>query len=458
MYFPAAFQVLFLTLLAAFGWAANLRYLSMAGIEVRRILQLSELPVAQRTADRGTPNDGLHQKVFRLATVLSCISLAGWLLCVLVATSPRMQTYIALVTYVVIGALVAMPQRVLCHTVRMQFVGLLVRIATPSLSEPVFLSDVIMADILTSCARTFADLFLVACQFSSLFGRTQPAKHSSADIAGLEELVRNQRAANACADAGIVGAILVALPYMFRLRQCVNEYVRAVPGGSDGQRHFANAVKYASSIPVICLSATQRRVAVDGTLETKYSDWALRVVFSMWIVSVAFNSLYSYYWDVALDWSLGHMDNGSKLSDLVAPPSSPRLSQVPQVQQQQRLRRPRAVSNEEHNVSVDALDSSDRMPGSWHAGSADNGSVAWRSGFPRFLRPRLCFGSPEVYYVAMAVDFLLRITWTMKLTSYVQIDLMAYGGFWLNVLEIYRRWQWTFLRIEKEAALVNIDN
>ncbi|KAJ1814875.1 protein-ER retention protein [Coemansia sp. RSA 2598] len=434
MYFPVAFQVLFLLLLVAFGWGANLRYLSLAGIEVRPILQLSQLPTPARGDGTSACNDGLRRGVFGLAVLFSGISLVGWSLCLAFSMSPAMQTCIALITYMVIISALVVPQRILFHTARMQLLHSLARIVKPSLSDPVYLSDVIMADILTSCARIFSDILLVACTFSSLFWHSRRRSLGTDYDGGIAEYVESQRSAKMCTDAGVVGAMLVAMPYIFRLRQCVNEYLRSTAGSSDAKRHFANAVKYASSIPVICLSSAQKRAAVDGTMETKYSDWALRLVYGLWILAVAFNSLYSYYWDIAFDWNLGHLSDGTKLSDLVAPTQPGGNSDSSDA-----LGIGGAACDGE-NVNIGSLD-------------AEEGRAWKASKFPLFLRPQLRFGSPQIYYAAMLIDFLLRITWTAKLTSYIHIDLMAYGGFWLNVLEIYRRWQWTFLRIEKEVSV-----
>ncbi|KAJ2878633.1 protein-ER retention protein, partial [Coemansia aciculifera] len=306
--------------------------------------------------------------------------------------------------------------RVLFHTVRMQFIGSLARIVIPSMASPVFLSDIVMADILTSCARTFADMRLVACQFLSLAWPGEAAT---------------------CADTGIVGALLVAMPYAFRLRQCANEYLNAPPASAEAKRHFANAVKYASAFPVICLSAMHRRAEIEASTmaDAKHSSWIQRPVFALWVLAVTFNSLYSYYWDVAFDWNLGHTSSGWKLADLVVP-NDAALSSSPVASDEM------AELGGSHELAspADALAHDALVP------------VASKHSFPRLLRPRLCFTRPWLYYVAMAVDFLLRITWTMKLSSYIRIDQMAFGGLWLNILEVYRRWQWTFLRIEKEAA------
>ncbi|KAJ2491595.1 protein-ER retention protein [Coemansia sp. RSA 2050] len=415
MYFPVAFQVLFLAQLAAIGWGANLRLLSKAGIEVRPVLQLAQLPTAHLNDDR--PDDGIHGNVFRLARVLATVTALGWLLSAL-ASSPAMKTWLALLTYIAVAGILVLPQRILCHTVRMQFLGSLIRIVVPSMANPVFLSDIIMADILTSCARTFADLRLVACQFVSLAWRNE---------------------SSTCSDADMAGALLVAMPYAFRLRQCINEYLNAAPDSAEATRHFANAVKYASSFPVICLSAMHRRAEIEASAGVDKLGWTLRPIFGLWVFAVAFNSLYSYYWDVAFDWNLGHSRSGWKLADIVMPPvsaGSAPVSVLGAADKTAELAIPRELVSPAEALARDTYES----------------TMAKRS-FPRWLRPCLRFAWIWLYYAAMAIDFLLRITWTMKLSSYIRIDQMAFGGFWLNVLEVYRRWQWTFLRIEKEAAL-----
>ncbi|KAJ2714204.1 protein-ER retention protein [Coemansia sp. D1744] len=429
MYFPAAFQVLFLALLAAFGWGMNLRLLSRAGVKVRPVLQLAQLPTTH--ADIDWVDDGLYGNVFRLAAVLSGIASIGWILCAM-SRDPAIQTAITLLTYIVIIFVLVVPRRILCYTVRRQFLGLLARIVKPSMTDPVCLADVVMADILTSCARMFADLFLVGCQFGKFIWPKRFGADLSASQGGLSALVqfvRDRHEQDACTSSGMTGMLLVCVPYGFRLRQCINEYLKAAPGSSDARRHMANAIKYASSFPVIALSATQRQVTVDGIMETKYSDWALHAAFGLWVAAVGFNSLYSFYWDVAFDWNLGHSSSGWKLSDLIAP-----VDDKPPVEMSDTFVESPAEALQDDTFSESTLPST-------------------RRDFPWMLRPCLRFASHKLYYIAMALDFLLRVAWTMKLSSYIQIDTMAYGAFWLNALEIYRRWQWTFLRIEKETAL-----
>ncbi len=50
---------------------------------------------------------------------------------------------------------------------------------------------------------------------------------------------------------------MYSLPYLIRLKQCVSEYIE-----SKEKRHLLNALKYASSIPAVILSAVQRKASI----------------------------------------------------------------------------------------------------------------------------------------------------------------------------------------------------
>lgn len=105
-----------------------------------------------------------------------------------------------------------------------------------------------MADVLTSYAKVFGDLFVALCMFFS------PGKSSTS------------KPDRGCGGQFVV-PIIIAIPSMIRLRQCLTEYRRVRksnaksgtigPHGWGGQ-HLANALKYSSAFPVIILSALQR--------------------------------------------------------------------------------------------------------------------------------------------------------------------------------------------------------
>lgn len=141
--------------------------------------------------------------------------------------------------------------------------------------------DILLADVLTSYAKVCADVFVVACMFFSPGG-------SSTD-----------RPDRNCGGTVIV-PLLMAVPSLIRLRQCIIEYlrVRRAPyreSSGWGGQHLANALKYSTAFPVILTSSLQRNLEGDTTKTIMYRAW---------VVSVLINSLYSFYWDVAKDWDL----------------------------------------------------------------------------------------------------------------------------------------------------------
>lgn len=112
-------------------------------------------------------------------------------------------------------------------------------------------------------------------------------------------------------------------------------------------------------------------------------------LYRAWLVSALVNSLYSFYWDVAKDWDL----------TLFASP-------------------------EER--------SSSRHP--------------WG------LRERLVFRFPNLYYVVIGLDLMLRCTWSMKLSPHLnRFSDWESGIFLIEFLEVLRRWVWIFFRVETEA-------
>lgn len=71
--------------------------------------------------------------------------------------------------------------------------------------------------------------------------------------------------------------------------------------------------------------------------------------------------------------------------------------------------------------------------------------------YPFGLRRNRYFHAKEIYYTAMVIDFFLRFTWVMKLSSNLdRINDFESGIFLLMFLEVARRWMWIFLRVETE--------
>ncbi|TIA93377.1 hypothetical protein E3P99_00116 [Wallemia hederae] len=113
-------------------------------------------------------------------------------------------------------------------------------------------------------------------------------------------------------------------------------------------------------------------------------------VYHWWLISVVVNSLFSFWWDVTNDWGLNFLDK---------------------------------------NVWM----------------GKDKGGIT-----P--LRPVLLYKKPKKYYAAIFIDFILRFTWSLKLSSHLHtyIELES-GVFALEILEIMRRYLWCLFRLEWEV-------
>jgi len=68
------------------------------------------------------------------------------------------------------------------------------------------------------------------------------------------------------------------------------------------------------------------------------------------------------------------------------------------------------------------------------------------------LRPTLTFSKP-FYYYAIVINFVLRCTFTITMfldvNNYAYLTTIGYGTL-IGVLELYRRWIWSLIRIENE--------
>lgn len=270
-------------LTAVWGWGLNLQYLHHLKIDVPSLIRYPK-----RSASSQPPH---HQSTYRLASFLSASLafsiLVFWLLS---HRDPKLvidydwwpMTYLLL-----LAILFVLPLRSLSlsHTGRSRLLWTLKRVSIGGLAEAKDgkFGDILLADVLTSYAKVLADLFVCLCMFLSRNGSA------------------TKRPDRACGGDVFV-PLIMAIPSMIRLRQCLIEYfrVRRSPYKESvgwGGQHLANAAKYASAFPVIIFSALQRNLP---TQDKNVSAGLYRA----WLFAMLVNSLYSWYWDVAKDWDL----------------------------------------------------------------------------------------------------------------------------------------------------------
>ncbi|KAL5797798.1 hypothetical protein ACOSQ2_002618 [Xanthoceras sorbifolium] len=75
----------------------------------------------------------------------------------------------------------------------------------------------------------------------------------------------------------------------------------------------------------------------------------------------------------------------------------------------------------------------------------------------KFSRPHLCtyllYGRKWVYFWVIASNLILRCTWTYKLSAHLRHNYLTV--FAITALEIFRRFQWAFFRVENEWNKMN---
>jgi len=205
--------------------------------------------------------------------------------------------------------------------------------------------DVFVGDYLTSVSKGLGDIFICPCAWATAqIGLALPNDAQWWCITSM------------------LTPMAASMPFVWRLLQCIKCFC-----STGDTKHTLNAVKYTLGIIVVFFSTLKRR--------------GLPEISAVYYGFVGINSLYSFVWDVFVDWNLLGYDSSGK----------------------------------------------------------------------RFVMREGVF-SPFLYVVAISLDFVLRISWSMKLVSTrmsgERAVLVAIA------LELFRRTMWAVIRIEREALAV----
>lgn len=412
--FPLPFRVLFLVGLGILGWATNLHGLERLGVDGPSILELQDrsyLPLRSSSPSRHKQPSAhaFYAPLYRLFVIYSAWCFGAWLL---YRAQTRSNLALVDVFAYIPGVCILCVLTVLLCTVdivqkreRDSFLLSAERCCFSASDSPIHFSDVIFADILTSYAKVLGDLWLSFWMLLPGGSLLSIPTHE-----GWYQWVL---------------PCLMSVPYAIRLRQCLIEYRSP---SNTSRRPLFNAIKYASSFPVIFLSAAQRLVESEvvkaSGVSAEHKGWHWEYpLFQLWLFSVAINSLYSFWWDVTNDWGLDLLNLRHTESHAVVFPF------------QQTVTADRSSS---HLRSSRAL--SFRRAGR-------HGSP-----YPYGLRPILLYPL-LVYPLIVFLNLVLRMTWSIKLSSH--LHLQSEGSvviFCLEVAELLRRWMWVFLRIEWEVV------
>ncbi|KAF8555277.1 EXS-domain-containing protein [Imleria badia] len=414
--FPLPFRVLFLVALGVLGWATNLHGLQLLGIDGPGALELQatsgHLPLRSPSSGGHLSARAFYKPLYQIFIGYSAWCIIAWL--AFRAATHSDTILVDIFRYVpavcILGAVTVLvcPYDILHKRERDWFLFTTARCLFPA-NTPVYFSDVVFADVLTSFAKVLGDMWLSSCM---LLPGGSLLQLPSQD--GWYQWIIPS---------------LMSLPYLIRLRQCFTEYNSPT---NSSRRPLFNAIKYASSFPVIFLSAAQRIVISDlvethGSAVMRQGWHGEHPLFRLWLMSAVINSLYSFWWDLTNDWGLDLLTSSSTMSREGSAFPSRQLS---------------AASSTRSHEALSSLD---------QTSSSLNATGRRGASHPYGLRAVLLYPLP-VYPMAIFLNFILRMTWSIKLSShlYSQSDGSALI-FWLEMAEVLRRWIWVFLRIEWEV-------
>jgi len=297
--------------------------------------------------------------------------------------------------------ILACPYNVVLKSERDKFLNAIWRCLFPSTDSPIFFSDVVFADIATSFARVLGDMWL-----------------------SIRMLLPGNNILTLPFDEGWARWVLptvMSLPYLVRFRQCIVEYNHPA---NTSRRPLFNAIKYATSFPVIFLSAALHHNS-QSLLEGYH-------IFQLWLLSAVINSSYSFWWDITNDWGLDILNYKSQdVSEQYFPVHR---SDLARIHSETTLMREDSRSSEELSRPV-----------------SSPSPLRHRPKYPYGLREILFYPLP-VYPLLIFFNLILRMTWSVRLSSHISAAREGFVAFlWLEIAEIARRWLWVFLRVEWEV-------
>lgn len=319
--------------------------------------------------------------------------------------------------YLSMAFCLVMPMNLLHRPGRERLLHNLARVFFPAASGVLFV-EVLLGDILTSISKVIADVEVTGCVLAAHMVTPKELEdelHDPAEMTGSYSYHEAE-----CADSWM-RPLVTSIPFILRFRQCWVQY--RVTGKAFP--NLMNCAKYLSSLPVIWISAFTQQ-------EGHFS----RELRAAWIFAVSFNSFFSFMWDIVMDWGLCRQ--GAKhfllrerliFDSWGGPPQDGSTSP-----------RPLAARPQEGDDSNE-FDKLVRQ-----ASYAVDGVKPSASGISN------CEGGGYiVYYMAMMLNFVLRILWSFKLSVHFQLSQEGLT-FVLEVCEVFRRFVWILFRVEWEAV------
>eukprot|EP00730_Choanoeca_flexa_P015009 TRINITY_DN6768_c0_g1_i1.p1 TRINITY_DN6768_c0_g1~~TRINITY_DN6768_c0_g1_i1.p1 ORF type:complete len:367 (+),score=55.80 TRINITY_DN6768_c0_g1_i1:165-1265(+) len=266
MYVPTIFRASAIAILFLYGWALNVAGFDRFKIPFRKVLNLNT----------GAQYEDIIAGVRMLLLVLIvCFML--YKVSIFYNYGPG-ETVTQVAFWLSLVALSSFSQQKVFRGFR-KFLAH--RLRTFFTFSSVTFVDVLTADALTSMSKLLADLQVVLCAHVALF---------TFDPSLGAECMHS-----------LVGPSLASLPYAIRAVQCYKAYL-----DTKSTHNLINLGKYLSAFPVIWTSALKHQLAPLEGVALDEHDHHLQI---LWLYCVTINTLYSFFWDVLMDWGLARNPN-----------------------------------------------------------------------------------------------------------------------------------------------------
>jgi hypothetical protein len=319
------------------------------------------------------------------------------------------------ILYLTMAFSLVMPMNFLHRPGRERLLHNLARVFFPAATGVLFV-EVLLGDVLTSISKVIADVEVTGCVLAA---HMVTPKETELYVHDPNEMKSSYSFHEAeCADSWM-RPLVTSIPFLLRFRQCWVQY--RVTGKAFP--NLMNCAKYMSSLPVIWISAF--------TQQEGHFSKELRAA---WIFAVSFNSFFSFMWDIVMDWGLCRQGAKHFLlrEHLIFESCGNPQALDPKVET--RMSGEDGDLNEfaklVHQASVNER-SSNKNGDSCTSSFAGSGHI--------------------IYYLAIVLNFVLRILWSFKLSVHFQLSQEGLT-FVLEVCEVFRRFVWILFRVEWEAV------
>jgi hypothetical protein len=281
-----------------------------------------------------------------------------------------------------------------------------------------------VADILTSMVIPITDTMYMFCYFfSNTWFNNPTANH------------------NKCHDINrYAGPCLTFLPYAWRLLQCLKKYYE-----TRMKSHLMNGLKYCSAMVVITLNTLHVNLEEER-------EWApFRYI---WLCFVIFSTLFSFWWDIQMDWGLVSFGKKSATStravfinsDLPIEESAPTISKTEE--------ETTSLLGSHTSQFYNGTNSTDSVLTPLSADSRASVDLVrrrskvrrlWRKVKPNFRDKR--FFSSHTYIIMSAFNFVARFAWAGTISTFFD-TYKDYLKILFGSIELVRRCSWSVLRLE----------